>query len=58
MTDKITPAPFHRREVGNMADEIMTVVYQYAKHITTAEAIGVLELCKHQIVSDLEGSDD
>lgn len=58
MTNKITPAPFHRHELGGMADEIMDVVYQYANRITAAEALGVLELCKHQIISDMEINDD
>ena len=46
----VVTAPFRREHLGEMARKIETVVYEYADRISLAEAIGILEIVKAQIL--------
>lgn len=48
----IVTVPFRREHLGEMANKIETVVYEYADRISLAEAIGILEIVKAQILED------
>jgi len=48
----VVTAPFRREHLGEMASKIEAVVYEYADRISLAEAIGILEIVKAQILED------
>ena len=48
----VVTAPFRREHLGEMANKIEAVVYVYADRISLAEAIGILEIVKAQILED------
>lgn len=54
MTNKVVPASFSHRELGNMTNEIMAVINTYANRITVAEVLGVLDIVKHYYLTDLD----
>jgi len=43
---------FKREHLGQMASKIQDVLYEYSDKISLAEAIGVLEIVKAQILED------
>jgi hypothetical protein len=47
--ESVVHAPFQRAQLGNMAEEIRTVVYRYANRASVAEVLGVLEIVKQEI---------
>jgi hypothetical protein len=52
MTDNVKPGGFKRQHLDEMVDKILDLVYEYAGRVSVAEAVGVLEICKHQIIDD------
>ena len=48
----VVTAPFRREYLNEMASKIEAVVYEYAGRISLAEAIGILEIVKAQILED------
>lgn len=48
----VVTAPFRREHLGEMANKIEAVFYEYADRISLAEAIGILEIVKAQILED------
>ena len=48
----VVTVPFRREYLGEMASKIEAVVYEYADRISLAEAIGILEIVKAQILED------
>lgn len=47
----ITYPPFERAHLGQMAEELRAVVFAYASRISLAEALGVLEIVKQEVLS-------
>ena len=52
VTDNVKPGGFKRQHLDQMVDEILDLVYSYAGRISVAEAVGVLEICKRQIMEN------
>jgi hypothetical protein len=48
----VIQAPFKQHRLHNLTEELIDLVYSHSKHISVAEAIGCLELAKHQIMAD------
>lgn len=48
----VVTAPFRREQLGDLANKIEEMIYEYADRISLAEAIGVLEIVKAQILED------
>jgi hypothetical protein len=48
----IVVVPFRREHLGEMANKIEKIIYEYANRISIAEAIGILEIVKAKILED------
>ena len=50
--NNVVTAPFRREHLGETANKIEAVVYEYADRISLAEAIGILEIVEAHILED------
>ena len=41
--------PFQRHHLGEMAERIKEVIYEYADRVSVAEVLGILEIVKAEI---------
>jgi hypothetical protein len=48
----VVNVPFKREYLGELAESMVAIVYTYADRISLAEALGVLELVKAQILEE------
>ena len=52
----IVHPPFQRHHLGDMAEQIKEVIYSYADRVSVAEAIGILEIVKAEVLAEQEAS--
>lgn len=50
--DNIVHIPFKREYLTELATRIIDTVYEYADRISLAEAVGVLEIVKSQVLEE------
>ena len=48
----IVAAPFKKEHLGTLAEDIQALIYVYVNRISLAEAIGVLEIVKAQLLEE------
>lgn len=53
-TKNVTALPFRRPVITELSEQIKVLVYSYAGRISIAEAIGILEVVKLQIIEGAE----
>lgn len=50
--DNIIKVEFKRNDIQTLVDEIKSLIYQRSGSITVSEAIGLLEIIKHEILGE------
>jgi len=48
----VVNVPFKREHLGELAEALVALMYEYADRISLAEALGVLEIVKAQILEE------
>lgn len=51
MSNIVAPA-FKKEHLGTLAEDIQSLIYEYVNRISLAEAIGVLEIVKAQLLEE------
>lgn len=50
--DNIKALPFKRPQLAALRDEIKELIYSYEGRTSLAEAIGILEIVKHELIEE------
>lgn len=58
MNDNVIKVRFKPDPKEELTGKILDLIYEFAGQITCAEAIGIVELVKHELICNAEDTDD